>query len=111
LIFWGARVKVFFFGVGYCAEALIRRMPRIDASGTARSEGRVAELRARGVDAHLFDGASAGPGLGPALERAEAGFVSIPPATFRLGQMNGRKARESGLWLKAWIAQHIRARR
>ena len=75
----GARVKVFFFGVGYCAEALIRRMPGIEASGTARSEGRVAELRARGVDAHVFDGASAGPGLGQALDRAEAVVVSIPP--------------------------------
>jgi nucleoside-diphosphate-sugar epimerase len=72
-------VKVFFFGVGYCAEALIRRMASIEASGTARSEGRVAELRARGVDAHLFDGARAGPGLGQALDRAEAAVVSIPP--------------------------------
>jgi hypothetical protein len=75
----GRCVKVFFFGVGYCAEALIRRMPGIEASGTTRSEGRVAELRARGVDVHLFDGASAGLGLGQALGRAEAVVVSIPP--------------------------------
>jgi hypothetical protein len=75
----GRCVKIFFFGVGYCAEALIRRMPGIEASGTARSEGRVVELRARGVDAHVFDGASAGPGLVPALDRAEAVVVSIPP--------------------------------
>jgi len=72
-------VKVFFFGVGYCARALIRRTPSIEASGTARSEVRVAALRAKSVDAHVFDGVCADPGIGPALERAEAIVVSIPP--------------------------------
>jgi nucleoside-diphosphate-sugar epimerase len=72
-------VKVFFFGVGYCAEALIRRTPSIEASGTARSDERVAALRAIGVDAHVFDGVRADPGIEPALKRAEAIVVSIPP--------------------------------
>jgi nucleoside-diphosphate-sugar epimerase len=72
-------VKVFFFGLGYCAEALIRRAPSIEASGTARSDERVAALRAIGVDAHLFDGVRADPGIEPALERADAIVVSIPP--------------------------------
>lgn len=72
-------MKVFFFGVGYCARALIRRTPSIEASGTARSEVRVAALRAKSVDAHVFDGVCADPGIGPALERAEAIVVSIPP--------------------------------
>jgi nucleoside-diphosphate-sugar epimerase len=72
-------VKVFFFGVGYCAEALIRRTPSIEASGAARSNERVAALRAIGVDAHVFDGLRADPGIDPALERAEAIVVSIPP--------------------------------
>jgi nucleoside-diphosphate-sugar epimerase len=72
-------VKVFFFGVGYCAEALIRRTPSIEASGTARSDERVAALRAIGIDAHVFDGVRADPGIEPALKRAEAIVVSIPP--------------------------------
>ncbi|MBV8106765.1 MAG: NAD(P)-dependent oxidoreductase [Hyphomicrobiales bacterium] len=72
-------MKVFFFGVGYCAEALIRRAPTIDAGGTVRSDERAAALRARCVDAHVFDGARADPRIGPALKRAEAIVVSIPP--------------------------------
>jgi nucleoside-diphosphate-sugar epimerase len=72
-------VKVFFFGVGYCARALIRRMPAIEASGTARSYDRVAALRAEGVEAYVFDGAQADAGLEAALERTEAIVASIPP--------------------------------
>jgi nucleoside-diphosphate-sugar epimerase len=72
-------VRVFFFGVGYCAEALIRNMPAIEPSGTARTEARSAELRARGVEAYAFDGARADPGLDRAVEKAEAIVVSIPP--------------------------------
>ncbi len=72
-------MKVFFFGLGYCAEALIRRTPSIAPSGTARSNERVAALRASGVDAYAFDGARAAPGLEAALTRAEAIVVSIPP--------------------------------
>jgi nucleoside-diphosphate-sugar epimerase len=72
-------VKIFFFGIGYCAEALIRRAASIEASGTARSDERVAALRAIGVDAHVFDGVRADPGIDPALGRTEAIVVSIPP--------------------------------
>jgi nucleoside-diphosphate-sugar epimerase len=72
-------VKVFFFGLGYCAEALIRRTPSIEPSGTTRSEERTAALRAPGVEVFTFDGARADPGLEEALRRAEAIVVSIPP--------------------------------
>ena len=72
-------MKVFFFGVGYCAEAVVRRAASIEASGTARSDERVAALRAIGVDAHVFDGVRADPGIEQALRRAEAIVVSIPP--------------------------------
>ncbi len=74
-----ADVKVFFFGLGYCAEALIRRAPAIEPAGTARSDERVAALRASGVEAYAFDGARAAPGIEEALKRAEAIVVSIPP--------------------------------
>ena len=72
-------MKVFFFGLGYCAQALIRRMPSIEPSGTARSDEKVAALRAAGVEAYAFEGAHADPGIEDALKRAEAVVVSIPP--------------------------------
>src|SRR5271157_2117569 len=75
----GAALKVFFFGVGYCAQTLIRRWPEIEASGTARSDGRVAELRAAGIGAYVFHETRADPGLEQALMRADAVVVSIPP--------------------------------
>ena len=72
-------MRVFFFGVGYCARRLIARESWIEASGTARSPERVAALQAEGVDAYAFDGAHADPGLERALKKAEAIVVSIPP--------------------------------
>ncbi|HEY1453147.1 MAG TPA: NAD-dependent epimerase/dehydratase family protein [Roseiarcus sp.] len=72
-------MRVFFFGVGYCARRLIARESWIEASGTARSGERVAALRAAGVDAYAFDGAHADPELERALKKAEAIVVSIPP--------------------------------
>jgi dTDP-4-dehydrorhamnose reductase len=73
------RVKVFFFGLGYCARRLIRREPWIEASGTARSAETVAALRREGIEAYQFDGTDADPGPQQALEKAEAIVVSIPP--------------------------------
>ena len=72
-------MRVFFFGVGYCARRLIAREPWIEASGTARSGERVAALRAAGIEAYAFDGAHVDPGLERALKKAETIVVSIPP--------------------------------
>ena len=72
-------MKVFFFGLGYCARRLIQREPWIEASGTARTAEAVAALRREGVEAWRFDGAEAESGLEQALSRAEAIVVSIPP--------------------------------
>jgi nucleoside-diphosphate-sugar epimerase len=72
-------VKVFFFGLGYCARRLIQREPWIEASGTARTAESVAALRREGIEAYRFDGADADPGLDQALGKAEAIVVSIPP--------------------------------
>jgi hypothetical protein len=74
-----ARVRIFFFGLGYCARRLIQREPWIAASGTARTAEAVAALRRGGVEAYQFDGAEADPGLMQALSKAEAIVVSIPP--------------------------------
>jgi nucleoside-diphosphate-sugar epimerase len=73
-------MRVFFFGLGYCARRLIQREPWIEASGTARTPEGAAALRGAGVDAYRFDGAGeAQPGLEKALGKAEAIVVSIPP--------------------------------
>jgi nucleoside-diphosphate-sugar epimerase len=72
-------VRIFFFGLGYCARRLIQREPWIEASGTARSGESVAALRREGVEAYQFDGTDADPGLEQALGKAEAIVVSIPP--------------------------------
>jgi nucleoside-diphosphate-sugar epimerase len=72
-------LKVFFFGLGYCARRLIQRERWIEASGTARAAESVAALRREGVDAYQFDGSEGEPGLAQALERCEAIVVSIPP--------------------------------
>ena len=72
-------MKVFFFGLGYCARRLIQREPWIEASGTARTAEAVAALRREGVEAWRFDGVEAEPGLEAALGQAEAIVVSIPP--------------------------------
>jgi nucleoside-diphosphate-sugar epimerase len=73
------RVRIFFFGLGYCARRLIQREPWIEASGTARTTESVAALRREGIEAYRFDGAEAEPGLEQELEKAEAIVVSIPP--------------------------------
>ena len=72
-------MRVFFFGLGYCARRLIEREAWIEASGTARAAEIVAALRREGVEAYRFDGTDADPGLEQALEKAEAIVVSIPP--------------------------------
>jgi nucleoside-diphosphate-sugar epimerase len=72
-------MRIFFFGVGYCARRLIERAPWIEASGTARTAESVAALRSQGIEAYAFDGAEADPGLEQALKKAEAIVVSIPP--------------------------------
>jgi nucleoside-diphosphate-sugar epimerase len=73
------RVRIFFFGLGYCARRLIQREPWIEPSGTARSAETVAALRREGIEAYQFDGADADLGLEQALGKAEAIVVSIPP--------------------------------
>ena len=72
-------MRVFFFGLGYCARRLIQRETWIEASGTARTAESVAALRREAIEAYQFDGTDADPGLEQALGKAEAIVVSIPP--------------------------------
>ena len=70
-------MKVFFFGLGYCARRLVQSEPWIEASGTARAAASVAALRREGVDAYRFDGAEAELGLEATLGKAEAIVLDV----------------------------------
>jgi nucleoside-diphosphate-sugar epimerase len=72
-------VRIFFFGLGYCARRFIALGQMIEASGTTRSDEGVATLRAEGIAAHRFDGGHGEEGLPADLDRAEAIVVSISP--------------------------------
>jgi len=52
-----ADMKLFCFGLGYTAQALIRALPAgWQVAGTCRSEETAAGFRRDGIDAHAFDG-------------------------------------------------------
>jgi nucleoside-diphosphate-sugar epimerase len=74
-------VNLFAFGLGYSAAHFVRRhrdqFEKI--AGTTTSLEKAAALRADGVKALIFDGASADPGIASALTGADAVLVSIPP--------------------------------
>jgi nucleoside-diphosphate-sugar epimerase len=72
-------LKIFFFGLGYCARGLIQRESWIEASGTARTAEAVTALRRKGVEAYRFDSVEAESGLLETLAKAEGIVVSIPP--------------------------------
>jgi nucleoside-diphosphate-sugar epimerase len=89
-------IRLFVFGLGYCARAVVARMrPRLAAAwGTTRHEDRTGEIAGLGVTPLLFDGgdsrsapghASPAPSphgaakFGDALARADHVLVSIPP--------------------------------
>ena len=72
-------MRVFFFGVGYCARRLIAREPWIEASGTARTADARRRVARRGRRSLCVRRRRAEPGLERALEKAEAIVVSIPP--------------------------------
>lgn len=69
----------FVFGFGYSAEALARRLGadwRIIA--TCRTEEKRAELAARGIETHLFDGGAPLPNAGAILAGATHLLSSVP---------------------------------
>lgn len=72
-------MSVFAFGLGYSAARLAARGFVALVGGTTRSAVAAADWRARGIDAHVFDGAPAQAGLAQALGRAQVGLISAPP--------------------------------
>lgn len=72
---------LFCFGLGYSARALGEHLSREGwrVSGTARTRESADALAARGFNAFVFDGRSAGPGVEEALATSTHIVVSAPP--------------------------------
>jgi nucleoside-diphosphate-sugar epimerase len=74
------RVFVFVFGLGYSALAVARLLKgRVEIAGTTRDPARADALRAEGIAATVFDGASPTDAASDALRRATHILVSVPP--------------------------------
>lgn len=73
--------RLFCFGIGYSAQALIDQLPVADwhISGTVRSSEKVRELSARNIDAVLWDGGLLSEEAKTRLAQATHILVSVPP--------------------------------
>jgi nucleoside-diphosphate-sugar epimerase len=73
------RPRIFIFGLGYTGLAFARSMRGSAAwlGGTVRSPVKAAELRAEGIEAHVFDGKRPGDGVAAALAGATHILVTI----------------------------------
>jgi len=88
-----ARTRAFADGLGRAIEP--------DMPDTQDGHGRGADAREQGVDGRRrFDRGGHARGQNPI---SWTGFDPLLP--FKIGPMNGRKARESGPRLKAWVAE------
>jgi len=65
-------VRLFCFGLGYCALRFIALNEEVIPSGTVRSSDKAEVLMQDGVAAFVFDGARADKALMPHLAGAEA---------------------------------------
>lgn len=72
-------MKLFVFGLGYSALHFARERRDIEFAGTVRSGEAAEPLRAEGIEALVFDGRKAEPGVAAAIRAADALLVSVPP--------------------------------
>ena len=72
-------MRLFCFGLGYCALRFIAGREDVVASGTVRGADKATALTGEGIAAFVFDGARADKALAPHLAAAEALLVSIAP--------------------------------
>lgn len=73
--------RLFCFGLGYSAQALIRELGISDwyAGGTVRTEEKATELKKHGIDAVPWDGGELTKTVRTRLESATHVLVSVPP--------------------------------
>jgi len=70
-------VRLFAFGLGYTAQALIRTTAWAQVAGTVREDGKAQNLRAQGIVAHSL--AEGDADLSDDLRRADAILISASP--------------------------------
>jgi nucleoside-diphosphate-sugar epimerase len=82
--------KLFCFGLGYSAEALIRRLKGKGWSiaGTCREEKTRARLAKRGIKAHLFDGTAPIKDADKILAGTTHVLISVPPGEDESGTVD-----------------------
>ena len=102
-------MKLFCFGLGYCAQTLIREQGAhfSQISGTVRSEAKAAALRAAGIDAHVYGGGAPEPALEAALDEADGLLVSAAPDEFgdpMLRQWDGALRRAEALKIVVYLS-------
>ncbi len=73
--------RLFCFGVGYSAEALIRHLSVADwtVSGTVRNPDKAQRLAGLGVDAHVWNGETLSAEIAAKLNTSSHVLVSVPP--------------------------------
>ncbi len=72
-------MRIFCFGLGYCALHFLDSQQGVAASGTVRDADKARALVREGVAAAVFDGARVDAAVAPNLAAAEALLVSIAP--------------------------------
>jgi nucleoside-diphosphate-sugar epimerase len=72
-------VRIFCFGLGYCALHFLETQQSVAASGTVRDADKAQALARDGVAAAVFDGAQIDASIAAYLAAAEALLVSIAP--------------------------------
>lgn len=70
-------MKLFCFGMGFSAKALVKLLPNAEVVATARSAESAGQLAERGIEAVAFDGT--GPLPDYALQGVTHVLVSVPP--------------------------------
>lgn len=85
-------MRLLVFGLGYSAEAAVRRLkPRCTwIGGTTRSPEKADALRAAGIEPFLFDGSRRDQALADAVRSATHVLVSIAPITDPDAMQRGR---------------------
>ena len=73
--------RLFCFGIGYSAEALVRYLPAADwtVSGTVRDPDKARQLISTGIDAQIWDGKTFPATLAAKLNGSSHVLISVPP--------------------------------
>ena len=107
-------MKIFFFGLGYCARRLIQREPWIEASGTARTRGERRRAASRGRRSLSVRRRRGGAGAGAGARKGRGDRRLDPAARWGRGDaraLRGRHRRRAGAAAHRLLFDHRGLRR